>query len=192
MESPMEDAAALITMEFEEKLEKAMQHMVDQLRTIRTGRAAPALVNTIKVDYYGTPTPLQQLAHISVPEARQLLVKPFDGSVIKEIERAILASDLGLTPSNEGKQIRLVLPPLSEEQRRKISAKCKEISEATRVVMRNSRRDANKAADNAKTSAHLSEDNVSDLHDDIQEKLKAKEKDVDEVLARKTKEIMEE
>ena len=120
MESPMEDTTAMIMMEFEDKLEKAMQHMVDQLRTIRTGRAAPALVDTIKVDYYGTPTPMQQLAHISVPEARQLLVKPFDASALKEIERAILASDLGLTPSNEGKQIRLVLPPLSEEQRRKI------------------------------------------------------------------------
>ncbi len=192
MESPMQDTVATIMMEFEEKLERAMHHMVDQLRTIRTGRAAPALVDTIKVDYYGTPTLLQQLAHISVPEARQLLVKPFDASAIKDIERAILASDLGLTPSNEGKQIRLVLPPLSEEQRRKISAKCKEISEATRVVMRNSRRDANKAADNAKTSAHLSEDNVADLHDQIQEKLKAKEKGVDESLAKKTKEIMEE
>jgi ribosome recycling factor len=192
MESPMEDAAAMIVMELEEKLDSAMHHLLDQLRTIRTGRAAPALVNTIKVDYYGSPTPLQQLAHISVPEPRQLLVKPFDASVIKEIERAILASDLGLSPSNEGKQIRLVLPPLSEEQRIKISGKCKEISEATRVAMRNGRRDANKAADQAKTSAHLSEDNISDLHDDILEKLKAKEKEVDEALAKKTKEIMEE
>lgn len=188
----MEDAAEMITMEFEEKLEGAMQHLVDQLKTIRTGRASPALVDTIKVDYYGSPTPLQQLAHISVPEARQLLVKPFDASVLKEIERAILGSDLGLTPSNEGKQIRLVLPPLSEEQRKKISGKCKEISEATRIAMRNGRRDANKAADQAKTSAHLSEDNVADLHDVIQEKLKAMEKSVDELLVRKTKEIMEE
>ena len=111
----MEEAASLILMEFDEKLEKAMDHMADQLRTIRTGRAAPALVDQIKVDYYGSPTPLNQLAHISVPEARQLLVKPFDASVIKEIERAILGSDLGLTPNNEGKQLRLVLPPLSEE-----------------------------------------------------------------------------
>jgi ribosome recycling factor len=188
---PMEDAAAMIMMEFEEKLDSAMHHLTDQLKTIRTGRAAPALVDTIKVDYYGSPTPLQQLAHISVPEARQLLVKPFDASVLKEIERAILGSDLGLTPSNEGKQIRLVLPPLSEEQRTKISGKCKELSEATRVAMRNGRRDANKAADQAKTSAHLSEDNVADLHDVIQEKLKAMEKAVDETLAKKTKEIME-
>lgn len=188
----MDEAASMILMEFEDSLDKAMQHLVDQLKTIRTGRAAPALVDTIKVDYYGSPTPLQQLAHISVPEARQLLVKPFDASVIKEIERAILGSDLGLTPSNEGKQLRLVLPPLSEEQRTKISGKCKEISEATRVVMRNSRRDANKAADQAKTSAHLSEDSVADLHDEIQEKLKTREKEVDDVLAKKQKEIMEE
>ncbi|MEE2888006.1 MAG: ribosome recycling factor [Planctomycetota bacterium] len=188
----MQDAVSVILMEFEEKLERAMQHMADQLRTIRTGRAAPALVDQIKVDYYGSPTPLNQLAHISVPEARQLLVKPFDPSAIKEIERAILVSDLGLTPSNEGKQLRLVLPPLSEEQRGKISNRCKEISEAARVAMRNARRDANKAADGAKSSAHLSEDNISDLHDDIQTKLKVHEESVTEALAKKTKEIMEE
>lgn len=188
----MEDTASLILMEFEEKLGKAVQHMADQLRTIRTGRAAPALVDQIKVDYYGSPTPLNQLAHISVPEARQLLVKPFDASVIKEIERAILVSDLGLSPSNEGKQLRLVLPPLSEEQRGKISNRCKEISEAARVAMRNARREANKAADGAKSTAHLSKDSVADLHDDIQAKLKSHEDSVTEALAKKTKEIMEE
>ena len=187
----MEDAAATILLEFEEKLDGAEQHMVEQFKTIRTSRASPALVDTIRVDYYGSPTPLQQLANISVPEARQLLVKPFDASAMKEIERAILGSGLGLTPSNEGKQIRLVLPPLSEEQRRKIAAKCKEISEASRVAMRNARRDANKAADQAKTDSHLSEDNVSDLHDEIQESLKKREKLVDDTLAKKSKEIME-
>ena len=187
----MEDAAATILMEFEEKLDRAAQHMIEQFKTIRTNRAAPALVDTIRVDYYGTPTPLQQLANISVPEARQLLVKPFDASVLKEIERAILGSGLGLTPSNEGKQLRLVLPPLSEEQRRKIAAKCKEISEAARVAMRNARRDGNKAADQAKTDSALSEDNVADLHNEIQELLKAREKAVDETLAKKSKEIME-
>jgi ribosome recycling factor len=187
----MEDAATMIVLEFEDRLDKAVHHLVDQFRTIRTGRAAPALVDSIRVDYYGTPTPLNQLAHISVPEARQLLVKPFDGSVLKEIERAILGSGLGLTPSNEGKHLRLVLPPLSEEQRKKISARCKEIAEATRVAMRNARRDANKAADAAKTDASLSEDSVADLHDDIQERLKQKEKAVDETLENKTREIME-
>ena len=187
----MDEAGSLVLMEFEEKLEKAMQHMADQLRTIRTGRAAPALVDHIKVDYYGSLTPLNQLAHISVPEARQLIVKPFDASVIKEIERAILGSDLGLTPSNEGKHLRLVLPPLSEEQRGKISNRCKEISEASRVAMRNARREANKAADSAKGSAHLSEDSIADLHDEIQTKLKHHEDAVTEALAKKTKEIME-
>lgn len=191
LELSMDEASARIMKEFDEKLEKAKQHLVEQFHTIRTGRAAPALVDTIRVDYYGTPTPLNQLAHVSVPEARQLLVKPFDASVTKEIERAILASNLGLTPGNEGKQIRLVLPPLSEEQRTKISSKCKEISEATRVAMRNGRREANKAADHAKDDAHLSKDQVADLHDVIQERLKAKEQEVEDVLARKTKEIME-
>lgn len=191
MTQPMEDAAAMILMEFEEKLDKAMQHLADQFRTIRTGRASPALVDSIRVDYYGTPTPLQQMANISVPEARQILVKPFDASVIKEIEKALLQSDLGLTPANEGKQLRMTLPPLSEEQRGKIGAKCKEIAEASRVAMRNGRRDANKAADAAKKDAHMSEDNVADLHDSIQEKLKAKEAEIDDLLAKKTKEIME-
>ena len=157
----MEEAAAEILLDYEEKLDKAMQHMTEQLATIRTGRAAPALVDQIKVDYYGTPTPLNQLANISVPEARQLLVKPFDASVLKEIERAILGSDLGLTPNNEGKHLRLVLPPLSSEQRQKISARCKEICEAARVAMRNARRDGNKAADAAADSAHLSKDNIA-------------------------------
>lgn len=187
----MEDAAETVLMELDEKLESAQQHLIEQFKTIRTSRASPALVDTIRVDYYGTPTPLQQLANISVPEARQLVVKPFDASVMKEIERALLASDLGLTPSNEGKQIRLVLPPLSEEQRKKIAAKCKEISEATRVAMRNARRAANKAADQAKDDAGLSEDNVSDLHAEIQERLKKREKAVDDTVAKKSKEIME-
>ncbi|MHC4814987.1 MAG: ribosome recycling factor [Planctomycetota bacterium] len=139
-------------------MEKAIHHLTDQLRTIRTGRASPALVDTIKADYYGTPTPLNQLAHISVPEPRQLVVKPFDQNALKEIEKAILTSDLGLTPSSDGKLLRLVLPPLSEEQRRKISGKVKEITEASRVVLRNARRDANKASDAAKKAGSLSED----------------------------------
>ncbi|MCB9871870.1 MAG: ribosome recycling factor [Planctomycetes bacterium] len=188
----MEEAAAQILQEFEEKLDRALHHLVEQFGTIRTGRAAPALVDHVKVNYYGSMTPLNQLAHISVPEARQILVKPFDASALKEIERALLGSDLGLTPSNEGKQLRLTLPPLSEEQRKKIQARCREIAEASRVAMRNGRRDANKHADAAKDSAHLSKDSVADLHDSIQELLKAKEKQVDEALDKKTKEIMEE
>lgn len=181
-----------ILLEFEEKLEKSVHHLVDQLRSIRTGRASPALVDTIKVDYYGSPTPVNQLAQISVPEARQLLVKPFDVSVIKELERAILKSDLGLTPANDGKMIRLTLPPLSEEQRVKLVGKVKELTEAAHVALRNERRDANKHADQAHKDGDISEDNNKVLHEKIQEALKKAEARLDEVLQKKTAEIMEE
>ena len=149
-------------------------------------------MDTIKVDYYGAMTPLNQLAHISVPEARQLVVKPFDANSLKEIEKAILKSDLGLTPASDGKLVRLTLPPLSEEQRKKISVKVKEITEATRVVLRNARRDANKAADAAQKGGDLNEDLAKDLHDEIQEHLKTRESKIDEILKEKTTEIMEE
>ena len=132
-----------------ESMAKALQHLTDQLRTIRTGRASPALVDTIKVEYYGTLTPLNQIAHISVPEPRQLVVKPFDVTALKEIERAINKSELGLTPQNDGKLVRLTMPPLSEEQRKKLVGKIKEISEQTRVALRNLRRDSNKHFDDA-------------------------------------------
>ncbi len=187
----MNETATKILAEFEDKMEKAIHHLTDQLRTIRTGRASPALVDTIKADYYGTPTPLNQLAHISVPEPRQLVVKPFDQNALKEIEKAIQASDLGLTPASDGKLVRLVLPPLSEEQRKKISGKVKEISEASRVVLRNARRDANKTADAAKKAGTLTEDLNADLHDEVQEHLKKREDEVDEILKNKTTEIME-
>ncbi len=187
----MNETAQLILAEFEDKMEKSIHHLTDQLKTIRTGRASPALVDSIKVDYYGALTPLNQLANISVPEPRQLVVKPFDASVLKEIEKAILTSELGLTPSSDGKLLRLVLPPLSEEQRRKISAKVKEITEGTRVVLRNARRDANKAADIAKKDGTLSEDLNADLHDEVQGHLKKREAEVDGILETKTTEIME-
>ena len=185
----MQDA---ILEEFEEKMEKSVHHLMDQLRSIRTGRASPALVETIKVDYYGAMTPVNQLAQISVPEARQLLVKPFDVSVIKELERAILKSDLGLTPANDGKMIRLTLPPLSEEQRVKLVGKVRELTEAAHVALRNERREANKHADQAQKDGDISEDNNRVLHEKIQEALKKAESRLDEVLQKKTAEIMEE
>lgn len=174
------------------KIEKSVKHLRDQLAGIRTGRASPALVETIRVDYYGTATPLNQMAHISVPEARQLLIKPFDASIVKEVEKAILKSDLGLTPAVEGKVLRLVLPPLSGEQRQRLAAKVRELTEAARVALRNERRDANKHADQAMKEGKVSEDQNRDLHKLIQDHLKAGEQRLDEVLKAKTKEIMEE
>jgi ribosome recycling factor len=177
--------------QFDDRVEKSIQHLVEQLRTIRTGRASPALVETIRVDYYGTPTPIQQLAHISVPEPRQLLLKPFDQSVLKEMERSILRSDLGLTPSSDGKVLRLTLPPLSEEQRKKLVHKVRELAEECRVALRNERRDANKHGDVAAKDGKLSDDLNHDLHLEVQERLKKAESRVDEVLKKKTAEIME-
>jgi len=189
----MDSAAAKQILDLlHDKIEKSVKHLKEQLSGIRTGRASPALVETIRVDYYGTPTPLSQMAHISVPEARQLLIKPFDASVIKEVERAILKSDLGLTPSTEQKQLRLSLPPLSGEQRTKLSHKVKDLTEASRVALRNERRDANKHADQALKDGKLSEDQNRQLHTTIQDHLKAGEARLDEVLKAKTKEIMEE
>lgn len=180
-----------ILADFKLHMDKTVQHLIDQLRTIRTGRAAPALVEGVRVDYYGTSTPLNQIANISVPEARQLLIKPYDASILKEIERAILKSDLGLTPASDGKVLRLTLPPLSEEQRRKLSAKVKDLTEQSRVALRNERRDANKHADQAVKDGKLSDDQNKLLHEKVQNAIKDAEHRLDDVLKKKTHEIME-
>lgn len=179
-----------ILMEFEDKVDKAIHHLTEHLGGIRTGRASPALVDTIRVEAYGAQSPLNQLAHISTPEARQLMVKPFDASIIKDVERALLTSDLGLTPTSDGKVIRLSLPPLSEEQRKKLVGKVKDMAEQARVALRNSRRDANKHADQAKKDHKMTEDINRDLHDQIQELIKKAETRIDEILEKKTDEIM--
>ncbi len=186
----MDENSELITSDFDDKIQKSISHLADQFRTIRTGRAAPALIDSIRVEAYGVNTPMNQLAHISVPEPRQLLVKPFDMSLLGEIEKAILRSDIGLTPNSDGKLLRLSLPALSEEQRKKLCVRVKDLAEAGRVALRNSRRDANKHADQAKKDHEMSEDLNHDLHDKIQELLKAGEAKIDDLLAKKTKEIM--
>jgi len=187
----MDPISDSILSSFDEKMEKSIAHLRDQLGGIRTGRASPALVDTLRVDYYGTPTPVNQLAAISVPEARQLLLKPFDASIMKELEKAILTSDLGLSPQSDGKTLRLTLPPLSGEQRQKLVAKVKDLAETAKVALRNERRDANKHADQAKKDGNLSEDGNKDLHDEIQERLKSGEAQIEEILKAKTSEILE-
>lgn len=174
-----------------ERMDKAVKHLQDMLRTIRTSQASPALVENIRVDYYGTPTPISQLGSISIPEPRQLMIKPFDGSILQEMSKAILKSDLGINPQNDGKVLRLTLPQLSGEQRKKYAAKVKEMCEEGRVAMRNSRRDLNKTADTELKSGELTEDQNKKLHDEIQKLLKTYEQKVDEVQSRKTEEIME-
>ncbi len=181
----------LIIEDLREKTEKTVKHLRDQLASIRTGRASPALVDTMRVEYYGTQTPLNQLAHISVPEARQLMIKPFDASpdVIKEIEKTIQRSNLGLNPQSDGKTLRLNLPPLSGEQRQNLVAKVKEIVENTRVALRNERRDANKHADQMKKDGDLTEDQQKRSHDLIDKELKAVEVKLDGSLKAKSKEM---
>ncbi len=174
-----------------ERFDKSLAHLKEQMKGIRTGRASSALVDNIRVDYYGTPTPISQLASVSIPEPRQIVVKPFDGSILKDVEKAILKSDLGTAPQNDGKILRLTLPPLSGEQRDKYAAKVKDMGEEARVAMRNTRRDLNKHADALKKSGDLTEDENRDLHDAVQELLKEYEKRVDDLLEKKVTEIRE-
>ncbi|MBM3978516.1 MAG: ribosome recycling factor [Planctomycetes bacterium] len=173
------------------RLDKALSHLTEHLRSIRTGRASPALVDNVRVEYYGTQTPLNQVASISVPEPRQLLIKPFDATVLKEIVRAISKSDLGCSPQEDGKVVRLSLPPLSGDQRNKFAAKVKEMCEEARVSMRNVRRDANKVSDTLLKDHKLTEDENKRLHTKIQDLLKEYEAKVDDVQKKKTAEIME-
>lgn len=174
-----------------ERMEKAITHMQDQLQGIRTSRASSALVDNIRVDYYGTPTPVSQLASITIPEPRQLVIKPFDASVLQELGKAIQKSDLGITPESDGKVIRLTMPPLSGDQRKKYAAKAKELCEEGRVALRNVRRDVNKHADQEAKDGGLTEDDNRKLHDEIQKLLKTYEEKVQERQDAKTKEIME-
>ena len=180
-----------ILLETEDKMEKAVAHLGNDFNHIRTGRATAGLVDGVRVDYYGAPTPLKQLATISIPEPRLIVIKPFDPGSLKEIERAIQKSELGVTPMSDGKLVRLAMPPLSEEQRKKLAARCKELAEATRVSIRNIRRDSNKAADGAMADGALTEDQEKKLKEEIQNLTKQFETKVDESLEKKSKEIME-
>lgn len=173
------------------RMDKALAHMRDMLKAIRTSRASSALVDNIRMDYYGTPTPISQLASISIPEPRTIVVKPFDASAINDLVKAIQKSDLGISPDSDGKVVRLTLPPLSGDQRKKYASKAKEYCEEGRIALRNVRRDLNKHADALKKSGELTEDDNHKLHDAIQKLLKEYEKKVSDVQEKKTKEIME-
>jgi ribosome recycling factor len=180
-----------IVKEAREKMDKSLHHLSDLLRTIRTSRASPALVEGIRVDYYGTMTPISQMSSISVPEPRQILIKPFDLSMLTELSKAIMKSDLGIQPQNDGKVLRLTMPQLSGEQRKKYATKVKELCEETRVAMRNGRRDMNKHADTLHKSGGLTEDENKKLHEEIQKLLKEFEDKVTLLQDKKTAEIME-
>jgi ribosome recycling factor len=180
-----------IVLDAEERMEKAVSNLKSQFRTLRSGRANPGLVENVKVEAYGASTSLKQVATISVPEPRQILIRPFDRNLVGDIERALLKSDLGLTPNNDGKIIRLPVPPLSEERRRQMVSKVKSMGEEAKVATRNIRRDANKQAEKEKKDGDLTEDDLYRLKDEIQELTSTYEQKIDESLQEKTAELME-
>jgi ribosome recycling factor len=180
-----------ILFEAEEHMEKALEHLKHEFRGLRTGRATTALVEYIKVDYYGTPTDLRALASLTTPDASSILIKPFDPGSLKDIIRGLEAANLGINPQSDGKQVRMVLPALSQERRQQLAHKVKEVSELTRVALRNVRRDANKTVDQEEKESILTEDQARKGRDDVQNLLKKLEAQVDTAIAAKTKEIME-
>ena len=174
---------------YETKMEKTLKGFENELTTIRAGRANPHILDKITVDYYGTPTPLQQVANVTVPEARMIQIQPWESSLIKGIEKAILTSDLGLNPNNDGKIIRLVLPELTEERRKELVKDVKKKGEGAKVAVRNIRRDANDAF--KKLAKHdVSEDEIKDLETAVQKLTDKYIKDVDAAVDAKSKEIL--
>ncbi len=184
-------SADSVMTEARQNMDKALAHLQREYRLIRTGRATPALVENLKVTAYGSEMQLKQLATISVPEARQLVVKPFDPSTLKDIEKALLASDLGVTPQNDGKLIRLSFPPLTEDRRKKLAQDVKGKGEEAKVVLRNVRRDAMKGLEDLQKGKEITEDDLAALKDDLQDLVKEHEKKVDEEVTSKSEEIME-
>ncbi|RMG38313.1 MAG: ribosome recycling factor [Planctomycetota bacterium] len=180
-----------ILLDAEERMEKAVAVFREGLKGIRTGRATPGLVDSIRVEYYGSQTPLKQLANITVPEPQQIVIRPFDASVIGDIVKAIQSSDIGLAPNSDGRLIRLNVPPLSEERRQQLVARVKELAEEARVAIRNIRRDANKHADQAQKEKVLTEDDRDRLKGEIQDLTKKYEGMVNEAAEAKKKEIRE-
>src|SRR5947209_13631072 len=180
-----------ILFDAEERMEKAVGVLQGELRGLRTGRATPALVDTIRIEYYGSPTPLKQLAQINTPDPQSILIRPFDQSVLKEIEKAIRSSDLGMSPNNDGKLIRLTVPPMSGEQRQKMVTRIKKSSEDSKVACRNIRRDANKQVDTAQKNGEMTEDERDQGKEQVQELLKSFEDKINEMADKKTKEVME-
>lgn len=180
-----------ILKEAEGRMKGAIQSLENDLAVIRTGRATPALVEKISVDYYDTPTPLMQLASISVPEPRSLMIKPFDPASLKDVERAILASDLGLTPNNDGKSIHLNLPPLTEERRRELAKVVNNRLEEARVAVRNVRRDTQNDMRGFEKEKIISEDELKRGEEDLQKLTDRFVKEINKRGQEKEKEIME-
>ena len=176
--------------EYEEKMSKSLDSLKEEFSSIRAGRANPHILDKIKVDYYGAPTSLQQVANISVPEARMIQIQPWESSLIKEIEKAILVSDLGITPNNDGKVIRLVFPELTEDRRKELAKDVKTKGDNAKVAIRNIRRDANDSLKKANKAGELSDDELSNSEDEVQKITDKYTALVDKAIEEKTKEIL--
>jgi ribosome recycling factor len=180
-----------ILFEAEEKMEKAVDHLHDEFKGVRTGRASAGLVEHLRVSYYGAQTPLNQMAQITTPDAQLIVIKPYDPSSVKEIEKAILASEIGITPAVDRNVIRLAVPPLSGERRKQLAHQVKDMAEEAKIAIRNIRRDANKHVDREEDKSVLTEDDAKKAKEDIQELTDKYEEKVEELLKKKTAEIME-
>ncbi len=180
-----------ILFDAEERMEKAVSVLKGNLARIRTGRANPGLVDTVRVDIYGSPTPIKQIASVGAPEPAQIVIRPYDPSTIKDIEKAIVAGDLGLNPQNDGRVIRVNVPSLSTEVRRKMVSRIKDLAESAKVSIRNIRRDGNKAAEAAVKEKTMSEDQRDDVKDNVQELTKKYEAMVAELASKREAEVME-
>jgi ribosome recycling factor len=180
-----------ILLDIEERMEKAIRKLKGDLSGIRTGRANPGLVDSLRVEVYGSPTPLKQVASVAAPEPTQIVIRPYDPGTLKDIERGILASDIGFTPQSDGRVIRLNVPPLSTEVRRKMVGRIKDLAEEAKVALRNIRRDGNKMADQAEKDKELSEDDRDDVKNEIQDLIKQYESQVNDLAKAREKDVME-
>ena len=174
-----------------EKMEGVVGHLLKELAGVRTGRASLTLLDNVKVDYYGTPTPLRQVAALSIPESRLITIQPWEPNLIPEIEKALQASDLGLTPNNDGKVIRINIPPLTEERRKGLVKHCKKLGEESKVAIRTLRREGNEELKQHQRSASVSEDALRKSQDEIQKLTDQYIKKIDETIQHKENEILE-
>ena len=175
---------------FDEKMTKSYEALLNEYVTIRAGRANPHILDKVMVDYYGAPTPIQQIANVSVPEARMIQIQPWEASMVREIEKAILMSDVGINPTNDGKTIRLVFPDLNEERRKELAKDIKKFGENAKVAVRNIRRDANDTLKKAGKEEDLSEDEIKNLETEVQKMTDSYIAKIDGAIDNKTKEIM--
>ena len=176
---------------FEDKMKKSISVLESEMKAVRAGRANPAILDKVTVEYYGAQSPLTQIASVSVPDARSILIQPWDASILSEIEKAILKSDLGITPNNDGKAVRLNFPPLTEERRKELVKGIRKKGEDSKVAIRSIRRDAMEDAKTQKKNGEITEDDVKNIEKDIQKLTDNYIKDIDTIISAKEKEILE-